>query len=101
MASVKKKEPEHKKLKIEWDFSNPVIPKVNAFSIIYSKSSMVLMIGLIDPVILTESPEDLRNRQPVMIKTLGRFSFDFDDFKRLKEEVDTVYGKMEKGGEGA
>jgi hypothetical protein len=98
MTSKKESKPDKKLVPLEWTAGSPVIPRANAFHIIYSDLSAILAVGIIDPVTLIKGSSQIRLNQPLIVHTLARFSLDRDDFMALKGEVDRTYAALRNKG---
>jgi hypothetical protein len=90
------------KLKAKWNRDSSVILKSNVFRVIYTPTSSVLYVGLVDPEDML--PEDkktsknVKNEKITEIKTLARYSLDHDEIIRLKNEIDKAVEGLRKSG---
>jgi len=98
MVSKKEGKPEKKLFPMEWKVDNPIIPRVNAFNIMYSLHSAILMVGIIDPETLIKGAKRIEEGKPLIIQTLARFNLDIEDFLTLKSEVDRAFEGLKKIG---
>jgi len=90
------KKPETVAIKARWKIESPIIYKANAFRTVYTPTSTVLYIGLVDPEDMlpgTQKPGKVTD-----IKTLARYCLDHDELIRLKKEIDKTIEGLQKSG---
>jgi len=92
-------------LKANWIIDSPMILKANAFRSVFTPTSTVLYIGLVDPELMLiedqkpkESNKTGKNKNIVGIRTLARYCLDHDELIRLKKEIDKTVEGLKKMG---